>query len=319
VVKQVIGDLDCIVGKKKVVFSNGQILDREEFDSRSLDGTVESGLKLAEEDPERNGWDYQYALETGDLLKLQEPVDLVSLLAPKPADPEKQKKFSSAFLVEAAMLFAGVGGGVMSAYHTAVFLIGSGKPAWIGWTTGASMILFSTTAFTLARIVANKLSPLIVAFGLSVMAFSMFSTVAVNFDQFKRREEAVAKDNEAQKRLIEINLAELEENAAEIYRLEQEAGYWRDRSWARRDDSEASLAAARSRRRELLDLQRDLALPEPVDTVYALIGRLFKTKEDTARFMAYAAPSLFYDLAAPLALSVALFLGDRRRKREEIA
>jgi hypothetical protein len=333
--------LDYLLGNTKAVFSNGQVATREEFDAWTEAGVLRQELKRLEEIPDRNNWDYKYAVSTGDLRRRKptaKPNGSTRRTKQKEEwqRPERERpRITSALVVEAATLLVGLGGGVMSAYHTATFLVEGGKPAWTGWTTGIIMILFSTTSFTLARILANKLSFLVAAVGAIVVAFSMFSTVTVNFNQFRARDEAVEaaalESDEAlasRRRALELSQAELDENAAELGRLEAEAEYWKDKSWARHDSFSELASSARLRRRELLDRRRELESSAPAlaeqaasersaNTVYALLSRLFRAREDAVRFAAYAAPSLFYDLAAPLALSVALFLEDDRRRREK--
>jgi hypothetical protein len=335
--------LDYLLGKTKAVFSNGQVATREEFDAWTAAGgdVLIQELKRLEAVPDRNNWDYKYAVSTGDLRrrkKTEKPRGTTRRTKQKEEWQRPERRpLSSALVVEAATLLVGLGGGVMSAYHTATFLVEGGKPAWTGWTTGVIMILFSTTAFTLARILANKLSVLVAAVGAAVVAFSMFSTVTVNFNQFRQRDEelaaaALVSDEAlaARQRALSLNRDELAENAEEIAGLESAAAYWQDKSWARHDAFSEQAAAARQRRRELLDRQRGLELSAPelaeaaessrsANTVYALLARLFKAREDAVRFAAYAVPSLFYDLAAPLALSVALFLEDDRRKQRKQA
>jgi hypothetical protein len=334
--------LDYLLGNTKVVLSNGQVVTREEFDAwtQADPDVLAQELRRLESEPDRNNWDYKYAVSTGDLRRRKKTAKPRGSTRRTKQKEEWQRperrRFSSVLVIEAATLLVGLGGGVMSAYHTATFLVEGGKPAWTGWMTGVIMILFSTTAFTLARILANKLSILVAAVGAIVAAFSMFSTVTVNFNQFRARDEAseaAALESDealaARSRALELSQAELDENAAEIARLEADAEYWKDKSWARHDSFSEQASSARLRRRELLDRRRELELSAPAlaaeaassrsaNTVYALLSRLFRAREDAVRFAAYVAPSLFYDLAAPLALSVALFLeDDRRRKAKE--
>jgi hypothetical protein len=332
-------ELECLLGKTKAVFSNGQVTTREEYDRWSAEGTLGRELKRLESAPDRNGWDFKYAVSTGDLRKRRNIAQAESTRLRRVREEwqagkakKDRRQLSSDRLVEAAMLLVGLGGAVMSAYHTASFLIAGGKPGWTGWTTGVIMIIFSATAFTLARILANKLSILVAAVGVSVVAFSMFSTVTVNFNQFAWRDEEAAvasvADSEAlaaHQRLLRLNEAEIAKAEAEAERLDAEADHWKNRSWAKYDQFVAEASAARRRRQELAGRQAELELsvPELVreaaeseteNTIYALLGRLFQAREDAVRFVVYVIPSCFYDLAAPLALSVVFLLEDRRRR-----
>jgi hypothetical protein len=334
------GPLEYLLGKTKVVFNNGQVATREEFDRWAADDILEQELKRLEKQADRNGWDYKYAVSTGDLRKKRNIAKSESTRQRRvreewPTRESKKKRlpdFSSALLIEAVMLLVGLGGGVMSAYHTATFLIEGGKPVWTGWMTGVIMILFSTTAFTLARLLATKLSILIAVVGVSVVAFSMFSTVTVNFNQFKWKDDrsAVASvaDSEAlaaHRRLMLLNQEELARMDEEAKRLDAEADYWKNRSWAKYDQFVAEASAARRQRQELAARREELERSVPTlmedaaesgagSTIYALLSRLFRAQEDALRFIVYVIPSCFYDLAAPLALSVVFLLEDTRRK-----
>jgi hypothetical protein len=353
------GTLRYLCGTDKVLFENGVYIPRKDFDEmQDTPGIVKERLdKIIESEPEYCGFDYAYACSTGNLRRKKGIADLEvnprterqrerQTLQAHEKLAEKQKKsalrqyvFSSAFLVMVVMVIVGVGSAVMSAYHTSTFLYEGGKPAWASLMTGIMLILFSGTAFTAARYffqergVLSIFGWLFIVAGLAVIAYSMFSTLTVNFNQFKWRgdEQAVAavEGSEAlaahreQIRLLE---EEINEVADEIAVLRGEADYWRTQSWRRYDSIQERLTG----RSEYLDSLRErygafvgetsqLVEVEAVsqETVYTFLADLFKVSEDAMRFFVYVIPACLYDILAPFALSVVLLLADKRRKQDE--
>jgi len=349
--------LHYLCGKEHVLFENGVTLERETFE-RYKDSSGWIGTKLATllavRDTENTGFDWPFACSTGRLRRKKASPDLTA--SPKTArkrkkeaaaiavvQQEEQKKaalrgwiFSSVFLVLVVMAIVGVGSAIMSAYHTSAFLIQGGKPVWTAVLTGTMLILFSGTAFTAARYFLQEqglqkfFGFLFIIAGLAVIVYSVFSTVTVNFNQFKWVDDvktAVAvEDSEvlaAHGRLLSENSEALEEVAARIDRFEKEAEYWKTLSWRRYDEFQVWIVEAQKERAELRQRRVSLeaAKPELVvqagnsrETVYSFLARLLGLPEDTARFFVYVVPACLYDILAPFALSVVLLLVDRRRK-----
>jgi hypothetical protein len=224
----------------------------------------------------------------------------------------------------------------MSAYHTTVFLVQGGKPFWTAVMTGTMLILFSGTAFTAARYFFKEkgamtaVGGLFLAAGLAVIAYSMFSTLSVNYAQFTWQDNAAASEAAAENealaahaRLLAENQAELDETAKELSRLEAEAEYWREKSWRRYDEYQTALSGLREKREAVRASRRNLeeataGLVETAaasrETVYAFLARLLGLPEDAVRFFVYVIPACLYDILAPFALTVVLILTDRRRK-----
>jgi hypothetical protein len=306
-------------------------------------------------DPQYRDFDWTYACSTGNLRKRKGTANLeVNPRTEKRRErqirqvrkdaAQEQKKtelrrgiFSSASLVMVVMAAVGSGSAVMSAYHTSTFLYEGGKPAWASAMTGIMLILFSGTAFTAARYffregkMLNLFGGLFVAAGLVVIAYSMFSTLTVNYNQFRWRDDAQAvvtvEQSEAlaahreRMRLLE---EEIDDVIDEIAVLRGDADYWRDRSWARYDNVQehltgrsAYLISLRESYGSLVDDTPRLVEVEAVsqETVYAFLGRLFGVEEDAMRFFVYVVPACLYDILAPFALSVVLLLVDERRKQ----
>jgi hypothetical protein len=352
-------DLRYLCGKDKVLFENGVYISRKDFDAIKGTPSVvkETVDRIAVSEPQYCGFDWAYACTTGNLRRKKRTANLEANSKTEKrrermaqqvneASVEEQKKaavrqyvFSSAFLVMIVMAIVGLGSAVMSAYHTSTFLYESGKPAWASVITGTMLILFSGTAFTAARYFFQEKGTLcvfgwfFVVAGLAVIVYSMFSTLTVNFNQFKWREDertaVTVADSEAlstHNRIIEEYRSALDKTDREITRLEGEADYWRTQSWQRYDRLNEQLTAASERqgmlRAEMVRLETERpALMEQAavsrDTIYSFLARLLKLPEDTARFFIYVVPACLYDILAPFALSVVLLLIDRSKKQVE--
>jgi hypothetical protein len=345
--------MHVIIGREKVLFENGVLLDRRDYADWSAAGTLKKCVSDMLPDREAGGFDYAYALQTGQLRRRLPPKPKPPAVVPKPLppvpapepvvvqvipqpEPKAERRFSSAALMTVVMAFVGLGSAVMSAYHTTAFLVTGGKPLWTAAMTGTMLILFSGTAFTAARYFFKErgatavVGCLFLAAGIAVIAYSMFSTLSVNYGQFKARDDEAASgavaDNEAlaaHARLLEENQAELDEAVRELARLEAEAEYWREKSWSRYDGQQTALAVLREKReairaeRKVLEAQTP-ALVETAavsrETVYTFLARLLGLPEDAVRFFVYVVPACLYDILAPFALTVVLLLTEGRRK-----
>jgi hypothetical protein len=344
-----------------VLFENGVSISRADFETiRGTPGAVQGRIdKCLASEPQSCEWDWKYACTTGHLRprkgngnlvenirtkkrREKQAAEATKLLAEEQKKDEKRQWVSSsAFLVTVVMTVVGIGSAIMSAYHTSVFLFTGGKPLWVSVLTGVMLILFSGTAFTAARYFFQEkgvlwiFGGLFVAAGLAVIVYSMFSTLTVNFNQFKWQDDeqaiTVKAGNEALAAhgyIIEETRQFLSETNAEIAGLEVEMEYWRTQSWRRYDEFSAQLTASRERRDTLRDSLTRLEAATPdvsaqaaasEDTIYTFLARLLGIPEDTARFFVYAVPACLYDILAPFALSVVLLLADRRKKDENTA
>jgi hypothetical protein len=350
-------DLHYLCGKDKVLFENGAVISRKDFDAqKNVNGVIKSILdrSLASE-PQNCNYDWAYACTTGQLRKKKGEADLVANIRTEKRRTKQTKELreviaeaekktavrdyvlSSVFLVTLVMVIVGVGSAIMSAYHTTIFLFQGGKPFWTSIITGTMLILFSGTAFTAARYFFQEKGALalfgifFIITGLAVITYSMFSTLTVNFNQFKWRddEQAVATVEgsealSAHREQIRLLEEEIQSVSDEIGRLEGEAGYWRAQSWRRYDEIIQQFNDLTGYRRGLQEKRMELVgeTPRLVDveavsqeTVYSLLAGLFKVKEDTMRFFVYIVPACLYDILAPFALSVVLLLLDKRRKK----
>jgi hypothetical protein len=347
--------LAYLSGTGQVLFETGVTMPRPDFDKVKNAENFTEYLDKAAQDPANRDFDWRYACSTGQLRRKKNRADLVAnarterrrarqVEKVQKIESAEQKKtavrqyvFSSAFLVMVVMAVVGLGSAVMSAYHTSAFLYDGGKPAWAALMTGIMLILFSGTAFTAARYFFQErgiictFGILFIVAGLAVIVYSMFSTLTVNFNQFKWRDDeqaVVAVEGSealaAHREQIRILEEEIDGVANEVETLRGEAGYWRTRSWQRYDSIQELLAgrseylnSLRERYGSLVGETPRLVEVEAVsqETVYDFLGNIFKVKKDAMRFFVYVVPACLYDILAPFALSVVLLLADKRRKQ----
>jgi hypothetical protein len=347
--------LEYLSGASQVLFETGVTMPRADFDEVKDAANFIEYLDKAAQDTANRDYDWRYACSTGQLRRKKTRADLVAnarterrrakqLGEARKIESAEQKKtslksyvFSSAFTVMVVMAAVGIGSAVMSAYHTSSFLHEGGKPVWASLITGVMLILFSGTSFTAARYFFREkgavcaFGVLFVVTGLAVIAYSMFSTLTVNFNQFKWKDDETASaavaDSEtlsAHTYIMEETRSMLEEVSGEIARLETETDYWRERTWRRYDEFNALLTEAKKRRETLrvelarLEAERPVIMEQASvsrDTVYSFLGRLFNAEEDVMRFFVYVVPACLYDILAPFALSVVLLLADKRKEK----
>jgi len=341
--------LKYLCGSKQVLFETGIVIPREEFNSLEKGGLVER-LEQLSNDPKFCNFDFAYACTTGHLRHRKGTVPVNNKIKLEESEPvvipqiqEEQKKdtqqrsftFSSVSLVMVVMVIVGTGSAVMSAYHTSAFLIFGGKPTWTAVLTGTMLILFSGTAFTAARHFLQETGLqkifgfLFIAAGFAVIAYSIFSTVTVNFNQFKWKDDekvvTAVEDSEAlaaHERLLQENREALDEINTRISKLGEDTEYWKTMSWRRYDELQKQLSFAQESRVALRNRRIELEASKPElvalaessqETVYTFLARLLGLKEDVARFFVYVIPACLYDVLAPFALSVVLLLIDKRR------
>jgi hypothetical protein len=220
-------------------------------------------------------------------------------------------------LVTALICASGLAAAGMSIYHGYHYLLAAGKPSWVAMITAVVMVVFSSTIFAFPfrrRFWGWALRGL----GLATISFSIFSTIAVNYDQFSAREEAEAlmvRTNEAKQAELELLRVQMEGLEAQIDGLKQEAAYWKDKSWARRDAAAAALQTAYGERSALwqrITATTEAAYPVTEEkTIFTYLAGLFHIRKNLLEFILFCIPAVFYDLLAALAVN-AVFCATRR-------
>jgi hypothetical protein len=240
----------------------------------------------------------------------------------------------------AVIVFVGLICATMSAINTATFLVNSGRPAPLAVVTAIGTTLFAATAFCAGAFsMRQKIYSgiLFYALAVAVIAFSVFSSISVCYENMKSAE---ATSTEAQEfaaqtaTLLAVNSRERDITGANIAAitaereiLQTEAEYWRNKSWAKHDDLQMQIKAttqrittARARLGELLIEERELesrgtqSATAAAKTIYSFLSGDDVKVERGLRFAALAIPAVFFDLAAPLMLGVALLFLRRRAK-----
>ena len=260
--------LNYIIGRRIVLFENGVTVDLAAFNNRGKK-TITELIREAMVDPENCNWDFIKSCQTADLTKRKGTKRVVSQTqlakaAPEPEAPKQAEKapvdvakvvatkisrareFFSAphadIIIIATVI--GIACAFMSMYHAYTFLHDvNGKPGPIAFITAFTMVLFASSAFTIARHLGSDrkigflsrlvLSPTFVALGIGVVWFLVFSTVTVNYEQFTARDTAkeeqfVAKDTSVSKAAQAMSTKETEiKNAeADVARLTKQSDDW---------------------------------------------------------------------------------------------
>lgn len=262
--------LNYIIGRRIVLFENGVTVDLAAFNNRGKK-TITELIREAMVDPENCNWDFIKSCQTADLTKRKGTKRVVSQVQPAKAVPEpepeapkqaekapidvakvvatrisRMREFFSAphadIIIIATVI--GIACAFMSMYHAYTFLHDvNGKPVPIAFITAFTMVLFASSAFTIARHLGSDrkigflsrlvLSPTFVALGIGVVWFLVFSTVTVNYEQFTARDTAkeeqfVAKDTSVSKAAQAMSTKETEiKNAeADVARLTKQSDDW---------------------------------------------------------------------------------------------
>jgi hypothetical protein len=235
-------------------------------------------------------------------------------------------------------LLIGCGCAVMSAINTAAFLVNSGRPFPLAFATAVLTALFSGTAFFIGSLCLKKKiygGLIFYALAVAIIGYSVFSTIAVTYDNMRAAESSSVEALEFATQtaaLLAVNGKEqaavdknIEQYSGEKERLVQEAAYWSNKAWAKYDtllamaaETEKRIDLERARKRELLEEERSLksrgtaSAAASTRTVYAFMSGGDPQKERALRFAALVIPAVFFDLASPLMLGIALLFFHKR-------
>lgn len=339
--------INYIVGQTKVIFENGIVCTPSELAAIDMMSKEEAEALMQElsEREDRYKFDYQYAKTTGILRHYQrkgtlpaETPEIVEKLQEKEVEPKKLR-LSPASIILFVMSVVGIMSAVMSAYHTTIANQIFGRPTIIGLVTGTVMVLFSATAFTAARWfwaekgIARLFSALFAALGIMVILYSMMSTLVVNYGAWSRTEEQekteITQDSEelsAFNARVQLKQEELDGYVETEKELGAEAEYWKDKSWKRYDalqeqltDIRKKITEARSELSSLISERPQVAskIAEDKEDVFTFLSTFIKISPRTLRLFMQAVPAMFFDIIAPFALSCAIYLAEKRNKKED--
>lgn len=335
-----------IEGKRRIIMESGVVLAPAEFAQTTMMTKEEVGALMQElsEREDRFKFDYKYALTTGILRHYQKKPEgnqgIVAEISPKPVaklqKPKVQRKLSPALIILLVMCTAGIMSACMSAYHTTLAMRLFGRPLAAGLITGIVMILFSATAFTAARWFWQEkgfvrgFAFIFILLGAMVIAYSMMSTLVVNYKAWANVEETerveTAGDSEelkAYEAQIKLKTEELDEAVATEKAISEEAEWWKNRSWKRYDELSEQLteqrkkvSVARSELSSLLSSKPQIAsrVIEQREDVFTFLSGFIKIQPKTLRLFMQAVPAMFFDIIAPFALSCAIYLAEKRKE-----
>ena len=331
-----------IEGKNKIIMESGIVLTPSEFAQTTMMPKEEVGAVMQElsEREDRYKFDYKYALTTGILRHFQKKPENVPAEKPEPViklqKPKVQKKLSVVLIILAVMCVTGLMSACMSAYHSTKTLQLFGRPLFVGVITGTVMVMFSSTAFTAARWFWQEkgfvrlFSVVFLLLGLMVIAYSMLSTLTVNYTSWSKVEteeklETVENSEElaAYEAQVKLKTEELDEAVTTEKSLTEEAEWWKNRSWKRYDELSAELTGQRKRvtaiRGELSSLlsskpQLASKVTEEKEDVFKFLSGFIKVQPKTLRLFMQAVPAMFFDIIAPFALSCAIYLAEKRKE-----
>ena len=334
-----------IEGKNKIIMESGVVLTPAEFAETTVMSKEEVGALMQElagrED--RYRFDYKYALTTGVLRHFQKKPETVPAEQPKSVEklqkPKVQKKLSVVLIILAVMCITGLMSACMSAYHSTKTLQLFGRPLFVGIITGTVMVMFSSTAFTAARWFWQEkgfvrlFSVVFLLLGIMVIAYSMLSTLTVNYTSWSKVEteeklETVENSEElaAYEAQVKLKQEELDEAVATEKAISEEAEWWKNRSWKRYDELSADLSeqrkrvtAIRSELSSLLSSKPQLAskVTEEKEDVFKFLSGFIKVQPKTLRLFMQAVPAMFFDIIAPFALSCAIYLAEKRKEEDK--
>jgi hypothetical protein len=246
--------------------------------------------------------------------------------------------FNARNIVFAAMLAVGGLCIYMSARNTASYLLLTGMDNLIAIMTGIALIIFSSTAFTAAQLflaqkgAAKLFSIMFVVVGLFVITFSIFSTLSLNYSKFLTSE-AIQADiaDKIEKRRSEI-MAEYQtseeqaegqdtnqwvmQNIDRLLSMAERSGESWNSSMRTVMETAQNLSASEQQERQTIDEILENAYIETIPrTFFGFMLNLHTLdKKYFFDFIMIAIPAIFYDIIAPLAMTVVLFLMGFKRK-----
>jgi len=250
--------------------------------------------------------------------------------------------FTTRNIVFIAMLAVGMLCIFMSARNTASYLMLTGMDKMVAVMTGVALIIFSATSFTAAQLflaqqgAAKLFSILFIAVGITVITFSIFSTLSLNYSKFVSSE-AIQADiaEKTEKRRSEImeeynskeNQAEAQDvnkwvmgNIDRLMALSEQSG----ESWSRSmqvlmETAQGISTSEQAKQQNLNELLEKVYIETIPGTFFGFLLSLKELDRKYAfDFFMIAIPAIFYDLIAPLALTVVLFLMGFEKKNNPV-
>ena len=240
--------------------------------------------------------------------------------------------FNARNIVFVAMLAVGGLCIFMSANNTTGYLELTGMARSLALMTGIALVIFSSTSATAAQLFfghkgwAKILAIPFILIGISVITFSIFSTLSLNYSRFINSEAMQAEIRARQEQARAEIASELHAESQDVTQWTMEAI---DRLLTLSEDMQTSWARSIELIIGAADGMEAQAIHEQIiEAVHVQViptsffAFLLHLPELEARyffdFFMIATPAVFYDIIAPLAITIVLFLLGLNKKEHPI-
>jgi TM2 domain-containing membrane protein YozV len=250
--------------------------------------------------------------------------------------------FNARNIVFVAMLVVGTLCIFMSSRNTASYLMLTGMDVGIAIMTGIALIVFSATSFTAAQLfleqkgAAKLFSMFFVVVGITVITFSIFATLSLNYVKFlgsdviqadiadkieKRRSEIIAAYNAEEDKTEgqDVNQWAMQNMDRLLTLAETQGSSWNNSMRTVMETAQMMNTTEIQKQQSIDDLLATIYIESIPRTFFGFMLNLNTLdKKYFYDFFMIATPAVFYDLIAPLAVTVVLFLiGYTRRERPQ--
>jgi hypothetical protein len=249
--------------------------------------------------------------------------------------------FNARNIVFVAMLAVGGLCIFMSARNTASYLLLTGMDNLIAIMTGIALIVFSSTSFTAAQLflaqkgAAKLFSIMFVIVGLFVITFSIFSTLSLNYSKFltseaiqadiidkteKRRNEIMAEyqSSEEQTEGQDMNQWVMQNIDRLLSMAERSGESWNNSMRTVMETAQNLSASEQQKQQTIEEMSENIYIETIPRTFFGFMLNLHTLdKKYFFDFFMIAIPAIFYDIIAPLAMTVVLFLMGFKKKDAE--
>ena len=243
-------------------------------------------------------------------------------------------------IVFVAMLAVGLLCILMSARNTASYLLLTGMDHPIAIMTGIALIIFSATSFTAAQLflahngAAKLFSIFFIVVGMVVITFSIFSTLSLNYSKFidsdaikddiadvieKRRSAIMAEFNASEGKAEGQDIAQWTmQNMDRFLSLaEQQGASWNNSMRTIMETAQTLNSVEAQKRQSIDEILENIYIETIPRTFFGFMLSLNTLdRKYFFDFFMIATPAIFYDIIAPLAITVVLFLMGFQRKEK---
>ena len=252
-------------------------------------------------------YDYEFAKRTDFLKPLERKEETV------------KEKLTKKGPFKIAALFISLVAMAASTYFTSEFLSQSGYNIVLAISLSLSMVSFTTMAFEAIVIFKQKKQYffmfLFIMLWPIVLAFSMLSTIIVNYGMYETRDNTEAYSVEVirYEQLIENHHNKIARQEEIIEGKRETIAYYEERDWGtlsiqrELEDEIDELSIMYDELDELMNTKIDNSI-EVEEDFYTFMGRILNVEAGFLAFIVSILPAIFIDIIAPLAMAVTIFL-----------